>query len=60
MPTLQPWMIAALLELEEQADRIRAGVACKECLGAGKLAVFSRIGVQWRACPTCDGSGTRK
>jgi DnaJ-class molecular chaperone len=53
-------MIAALLELEEQADRIRAGVACKECLGAGKLAVFSRIGVQWRACPTCDGSGTRK
>lgn len=58
--TLEPWVVAALQELAEQADRLRAGVACRECQGAGKLSVFSRLGTQWSACGACDGSGASK
>lgn len=58
--TLEPWVVAALQELAEQADRLRGGVACRECQGAGKLAVCSPLGVQWRACGACDGSGVKK
>ena len=57
--TLEPWMLEVLRELGEQADRIKAGVACRECQGAGKLAVCSRLGVQWHACGPCDGTGSR-
>lgn len=52
-------MLEVLGELAAQADRIRAGVACRECQGAGRLAVCSSLGVQWRACGACDGTGAR-
>lgn len=55
--TLEPWEQEVLAGLEAQADRIRAGVACKECRGAGETASAGRAGLLWRACGACDGTG---
>lgn len=58
--TLEPWMLATLNEIGAQRDRLMAGIACKDCRGAGNVATkCERLGLQYHICGVCDGSGVR-
>lgn len=59
VPALERWALEVLADLEAQADRIRAGVACKPCQGAGRTVHGGTSGVYWRVCGSCDGAGVR-
>jgi DnaJ-class molecular chaperone len=56
---LEPWALEVLADLEAQADRIRAGVACKPCQGAGRTVHGGASGVYYRTCGACDGRGVK-
>jgi hypothetical protein len=60
IPVLEAWALEVLAELEAQADRIRAGVACPPCQGAGRTVHGGAAGVHWRVCGACDGTGVKK
>lgn len=59
VPTLEPWALEVLAELDAQADRIRAGVACRPCHGSGRTVHGGSAGVYWRECGVCRGSGSK-
>lgn len=59
IPALEPWALEVLADLEAQADRIRAGVACKPCQGTGRTVHGGAAGVYFRVCGACDGAGVK-
>jgi len=61
VPALAAWAREVLAELEAQADRIRAGIACEPCQGAGRTVHGAPDGgTYWRECGACCGSGSKK